>query len=184
MTTRANVRGIWDMRIGALLIVDTETDVDGVLSSRTSWQLLLAEKADLWRASTRRSAHARAERQARRLRSRVPTARNQALLYRLTGDINLSIRIPRSRRWRASIARSARTVHLRDRRAHGAQAFGRRRARTLQALDAKFSKVVMPGDTLIVRGYRLETPGQAAITVTVKESGEEAIANALFEYAP
>jgi hypothetical protein len=37
---------------------------------------------------------------------------------------------------------------------------------------------------LIVRGYKLETPGHAAITVTIKESGEEAIANALFEYTP
>jgi len=52
------------------------------------------------------------------------------------------------------------------------------------ALETKFSKVVFPGDTLIVRGYRLETPGQAAVTVTVKESGEEAITNGLFEYAP
>ena len=40
----------------------------------------------------------------------------------------------------------------------------------------------MPGDTLIVRGYRLDTPGQAALTVTVEENGEQAIANSLFEY--
>jgi hypothetical protein len=52
-----------------------------------------------------------------------------------------------------------------------------------KAFETKFSKVVMPGSTLIVRGYKLEQPGQAAVTVTVKETGEEAIANGLFEYA-
>ena len=40
----------------------------------------------------------------------------------------------------------------------------------------------MPGDTLIVAGYRLEEAGKAAITVTVKESGDKAIGNGLFEF--
>src|SRR5262245_23667670 len=41
MRTRATLRGLWDMKIGALAIVDTETDVDGEPAVRTSWQLLL-----------------------------------------------------------------------------------------------------------------------------------------------
>jgi hypothetical protein len=40
----------------------------------------------------------------------------------------------------------------------------------------------MPGDTLTIEGWKLEKPGQAAITVTVKESGVKAISNCLFEY--
>ena len=54
--------------------------------------------------------------------------------------------------------------------------------RRFRAFEVRFAKVVMPGDTLIVRGYRLPEAGQAAITVTVAQSGEQAIANALFEY--
>ena len=42
----------------------------------------------------------------------------------------------------------------------------------------------MPGDTLVVRGWTLDAPGQAAVTVSVAGSTEQAIANALFEYAP
>ena len=53
-----------------------------------------------------------------------------------------------------------------------------------KAFEARFAKVVMPGDTLVVEAWPLETPGQAAVTVTVKESGDKAIANALFEYEP
>ena len=49
-------------------------------------------------------------------------------------------------------------------------------------MEARFAKVVMPGDTLVVEAWPLEDPGQAAVTVTVKETGEKAIANALFEY--
>ena len=51
-----------------------------------------------------------------------------------------------------------------------------------QAFEARFAKVVLPGDTLVVEGWRLEEPGRAAITVTVKESGDVAIANALFSF--
>ena len=41
MTTKAKIRGIWDMKIGALMIIDTETAVDGDPTARTSWHLLL-----------------------------------------------------------------------------------------------------------------------------------------------
>ena len=41
--------------------------------------------------------------------------------------------------------------------------------------------ILLPGQTLRVDGYVLE-PGQAAVTVTREETGEQAIANALFEY--
>ena len=53
-----------------------------------------------------------------------------------------------------------------------------------KAFEARFAKVVMPGNTLIIRGWKLEEPGTAAVTVTVKETGDKAITNALFEYVP
>jgi acyl dehydratase len=52
-----------------------------------------------------------------------------------------------------------------------------------KSFEARFAKVVMPGDTLIVEGWKLDEPGTAAVTVTVEGSGDKAIAKGLFEYA-
>jgi acyl dehydratase len=186
MRTTARVRGIWDMRIGALLIVDTETEVDGELAARTTWQLLLRGEGGFGGERPPAGLRVRVPKdKAADFEAEVPTARNQALLYRLTGDINPIHSHPEV----AKMAGFDRPI------LHGLCTYGIAGRMALKhlagdesarfkALDAKFSKVVMPGDTLIVRGYKLETPGQAAITVTVKESGEEAISTALFEYTP
>jgi len=186
MRTKATVRGIWDMKIGALLIVDTETEVNGELSARTSWQLLLRGEGGFGGERPPASLRTRAPKdRAPDFEHEVPTARSQALLYRLTGDINPIHSHPEV----AKMAGFDRPI------LHGLCTYGVGGRAALKHLagndparfksfEAKFSKVVMPGDTLIVRGYRLETAGQAAITVTVKETGEEAISNALFEYTP
>ena len=34
MRTQASVRGVWDMKVGALLIVDTTTEVNGELAAK------------------------------------------------------------------------------------------------------------------------------------------------------
>ncbi|MET0389198.1 MAG: MaoC/PaaZ C-terminal domain-containing protein [Polyangiales bacterium] len=185
MRTHAKVRGIWDMKVGALLIVDTETEVDGTPAARTSWQLLLRGEGGFGGERPPAGLRTRAPKdKAPDFEAEVPTGRNQALLYRLTGDINPIHSHPEV----AKMAGFDRPI------LHGLCTYGVAGRMALKhlagddparfkALDTKFSKVVMPGDTLVVRGYKLETPGQAAITVTIKESGEEAITNALFEYS-
>jgi acyl dehydratase len=185
MSTTAKVRGLWDMKVGALLIVDTETAVNGELSSRTSWQLLLRGEGGFGGERPPAGLRARPPKgQPPDFEAEVPTTRNQALLYRLTGDINPIHSDP-------AVAKQAgfeRPI------LHGLCTYGIGARMALKHLagddparfksfETKFSKVVMPGDTLIVRGYRLAEPGQAAVTVTIKESGEEAIANGLFEFA-
>ncbi|MEY4578183.1 MAG: hypothetical protein RL701_2886 [Pseudomonadota bacterium] len=184
MQTRAKVRGIWDMKVGALLIVDTETDVDGALAARTSWQLLLRGEGGFGGERPPTGARVRApQNRAPDFEVEVPTARSQALLYRLTGDVNPIHSHPEV----AKLAGFERPI------LHGLCSYGIAARVALKhlagddparfkAFECKFSKVVMPGDTLVVRGYRLDTAGQAAVTVTVKETGVEAIANALFEY--
>jgi acyl dehydratase len=185
MQTTATVRGIWDMKIGALLIVDTETLVNGELATRTSWQLLLRGEGGFGGERPPSGLRTRPPKgQAPDFEAEVQTQRNQALLYRLTGDINPIHSHPEV----AKQAGFERPI------LHGLCTYGIGARLALKhlagddptrfkAFEAKFSKVVMPGDTLIVRGYRLEQAGQAAVTVTVKDSGEEAIANASFEYA-
>jgi len=186
MRTRARIRGIWDMKIGALMIIDTETEVDGEPTARTSWHLLLRGEGGF--GGERPPALLRVKPPRDRtpdFRVEVPTAENQALLYRLNGDINPIHARPEV----AAEAGFERPI------LHGLCFYGiagRSALRVLagddparfRALEARFAKVVMPGDTLVVEGFALEEPGRAAITVTVKESGDVAIANGLFEYAP
>jgi acyl dehydratase len=186
MQTYATIRGCWDMKVGALLIVDTETEVNGELATRTSWQLLLRGAGGFGGERPPAGLRTRAPKdKSPDFEAEVPTSRNQALLYRLTGDVNPIHSHPEV----AKMAGFERPI------LHGLCTYGVAGRMALKhlagdeparfkALETKFSKVVMPGDTLIVRGYKLDAPGSAAVTVTVKESGEEAIANGLFEYAP
>lgn len=186
MATTARIRGIWDMKIGAMVVIDSETSVDGEPTARTSWQLLLRGEGGfggerppaLLRVKPPKDADPDFE-------VEVPTLENQALLYRLNGDINPIHSDPLVAR-EAGFDRPilhglcfygiAGRIGVRELCGDDPARFG--------ALEARFAKVVMPGDTLIVRGWKLEEAGQAAITVTVKESGDVAIANGLLEFVP
>lgn len=183
MQTTARVQGIWDLRVGALVSIETRTAVDGEPTARTQWQLLLQGEGGF-----------KGERPPPLLRTRppkgaqpdfsegFPTAPTQALLYRLTGDINPIHARP-------EVAREA---GLDQPILHGLCSYGAAGRLALKhlagddpgrfrALEARFTKPVLPGQSLRVDGYLLE-PGRAALTVTVEETGELVIANALFEY--
>jgi acyl dehydratase len=186
MSTTVNIKGIWDMKIGALVSVESHTTVNGTPTARTEWQLLI--RGDGGFGGERPPGLLRTKPPADAepaVRVEVPTALNQALLYRLNGDINPIHSHPDT----AKAAGFDRPI------LHGLCFYGaaaRIALKTLagddparfNAFEARFAKVVMPGDTLIIEAWPLEAPGQAAVTVTVKETGEKAIANALFEYRP
>ncbi|MCP4676841.1 MAG: MaoC family protein [Deltaproteobacteria bacterium] len=184
MHTTVEIKGIWDMKIGALTFIESETVIDGEPVARTTWQLLLRGEGGF-----------KGERPPKLLRVtppgdeepafqiEVPTSRNQALLYRLNGDINPIHARPEA----AEKAGFDRPI------LHGLCSYGIAARVALKALagddparfhafEARFAKVVMPGDTLVVEGWTLEKEGNAAITVTVKETGQKAISNALFEF--
>ena len=184
MRTSATIRGIWDMKVGAIAYVDTETDVNGEPACRTTWQLLLRGEGGF--GGERPPAGLRTKPPKDKqpdFEVKVPTRREQALLYRLTGDVNPIHADPEVAK-QAGFDRPilhglctyaiASRIALRELAGDDPSRF--------KAFETRFAKVVMPGDTLIVRGYRLDAPGQAALTVTVEETGEQAIANSLFEY--
>lgn len=184
LRTSSHIAGIWDMKVGALIVVDTETSLAGEPLARTSWQLLIRGAGGFGGERPPRLLRTKPPAGTQPyFRAEVPTADNQALLYRLNGDLNPIHSHPEV----AAAAGFDRPI------LHGLCSFGIAARAALRELagddparfysfDARFAKVVMPGDTLVVQGWLLEEPGQAAITVTVKESGELAIANALFEY--
>lgn len=183
LRTTAIVRGIWDMKVGALAVVDTESEVDGELACRTSWQLLLRGAGGFGGERPPQGLRTKPPKDAAPdFEIEVPTSRSQALLYRLTGDINpihADPAVAKQAGFERPILHGLCTYGIAARVALKALA-GDEPAR-FKAFDARFAKVVMPGDTLIVRGYRL-APGQAAITVTIAQGGEQAIGNALFEW--
>lgn len=182
-STTAHVQGIWDMRIGALVNIETRTSMGPELHARTLWSLLIQGEGNF--ASERPPASLRTKPPKDALADfSVEWSTNpaQALLYRLTGDLNPIHARP-------EVAREA---GLPGPILHGLCSYGfaaRVALRELcgsdpgrmRAFEARFSKPVLPGQKLLVEGYRL-TPGSAAITVRVQDTGELAIANALFEY--
>ncbi len=183
MMTTGHVLGIWDLRIGALANVETRTQIGGELHMRTVWTLLLRGEGGF-----------EGERAPSLLRVKVPkdrapdfsvawrTQETQALLYRLTGDINPIHSDP-------EVARAAgfeRPI------LHGLCSYGFAGHAALKALagddparfrslEARFTSPVLPGNALRVEGWVLE-PGKAALTVRVCDTNELAIGHCLFEY--
>jgi acyl dehydratase len=184
MQTTAEVSGIWDMKIGALVAIDTETRIGGENIARTTWQLLLRKEGgfggerppELLRTKPPEGAEPA-------FRVEVPTSLNQALLYRLNGDINPIHSHPQVAR-QAGFDRPilhglcfygiAARIALRELAGDDPSRF--------KGFEARFAKVVMPGDTLVVEGFHLEQQGRAAVSVTVKETGQKAIVNSFFEF--
>jgi acyl dehydratase len=183
MATTATLNGIWDMKIGALVSVETITAVNGEATARTEWQLLMRGEGGFGGPRPPKLLRTKPPAETEPVfEVEAPTSINQALLYRLNGDVNPIHSHP-------EVAREAgfdRPI------LHGLCFYGIAARVALKALagdaperfkslDARFAKVVMPGDTLVVAGYPLGE-GRAALTVTVKETGEQAIANAEFVY--
>lgn len=182
--TTAHIAGIWDMKIGALAQIDTRTSVNGELCAKTSWSLLLRGEGGFGGPRPPKLLRTSPPKDADPAFSvRVPTTENQALLYRLSGDTNPIHSHP-------EVAKDA---GFEKPILHGLCFYGIAARVALKGLagddpdrfrafEARFAKTVTPGQTLLVEGWPLE-PGRAAVTVTVIETGEKAIANAVFEYA-
>lgn len=183
MATTATLKGIWDMKIGALVSVETLTSVNGEDTARTEWHLFMRGEGGF--GGPRPPKLLRTKPPANTepaFKVEVPTSENQALLYRLNGDVNPIHSHPDVAR-EAGFDRPilhglcfygvAARVALKEMMGDDPERF--------KSLEARFAKVVMPGDTLVVEGYPLED-GKAALTVTVKERGDVAIANAELNY--
>jgi acyl dehydratase len=183
VTTTAQVVGIWDVRIGAMVNIETRSSIAGELHATTLWSLLFQGQGGF-----------ESERPPTGLRTRPPKAAQpdfaerwqtspaQALLYRLTGDLN-----PIHARPEVAAAAGLPGPILHGLCTYGFAARAALKALAgdqpgrLRAFEVRFSRPVLPGQTLLAEGYVLE-PGSASITVRVQETGELAIGNGLFEY--
>ncbi len=182
LTTVAKVRGIYDLRRFAVVLVDTETkNEDGALVFDTSSQIIWRDAGGFGGETPPREGKVAEIPKDRPADFRVEerTSPEQALMYRLSGDINPL---------HADPVFAANVGFAQGPLLHGLCTYGhmvRHAAKGACGGDAtkiigvggKFSKPVWPGDTLVTEGW-LVGPTTFALQVSVKERSENVITGA------
>lgn len=182
LTTIAKIRGIYDLRKFAIAIVDTETkDASGkLLFDTTSTIVYRGEGGFGGTTPPREEKVAEIPKGAPAdFRIEEPTTAEQALLYRLSGDVNPLHADPEL---------AAKVGFEQGPILHGLCTYGHMVRHVAQGacggdatkvtgFEAKFSKPVWPGDTLVTEGW-ITAPGKVALKVSVKERNEDVITGA------
>ena len=182
LSTTAKLRGIYDLRRFAVVIVDTETrgETGNVLFDTTS-QIIWREEGGFGGDTPPREPKVVEMPKGRPADFRVEetTSPEQALLYRLSGDINPLHADPEF---------AAKVGFDRGPLLHGLCTYGHMvrhvakgacggDATKVTGFEGKFSKPVWPGDTLVTEGWRVGN-GKIALQVSVKERSENVITGA------
>jgi len=166
LATTAKIRGIYDLRKFAIVIVDTETkDESGKLLFETTSSIIFRGAGGFGGTTPPREEKVAEIPKGKEPDFRIeePTSAEQALLYRLSGDVNPL---------HADPAFAANVGFTQGPILHGLCTFGymvRHAAKgacsgdatKLTGFEAKFSKPVWPGDTLVTEGW-IVAPGKVA----------------------
>ena len=181
LRTTAVVSAIHDKGKGALAIVRTETqDSSGAALFDTEWQVFYRGEGGFGGERGPEAPAVEIPARDADFREEQATQDTQSLLYRLSGDINPIHASPDI----AKMAGFPRPI------LHGLCTFGfvgRAAVRhacggdpaRLKVLEARFAKLVFPGDTLITEGWR--TGNRAALRVTTKDRQESVMSHAFVE---
>jgi acyl dehydratase len=182
LKTVATVRGIYDMRKFASVVVDMETkDEKGEPVCTTTGTILFRGEGGFGGEPAPKDDAAISVPKDKPSDFRVEeaTTAEQALLYRLSGDVNPLHADPDF----ATMAGFADGPIL-----HGLCTYGHMvrhvakaacggDATKITGFEAQFRKPVWPGDTLVTEGWKL-APGKIALTVSVKGKPDAVITNA------
>lgn len=182
LETIAKIRGVYDLKRFATVLVDTETkDEKGDRLCETTWTIVFRGEGGFGGEPPPKEPHGIDVPKGTEPTFRVeePTSKEQALLYRLSGDVNPLHADPEF----AKNVGFAQGPIL-----HGLCSYGHMvrhvakgacggDASKLTAFDAQFRKPVWPGDTLVTEGWEI-APGKIALQVKVKERDEIVISNA------
>ncbi len=158
MITRSTISGIYDVGKHAILYLDTETSMEGKGETLfgTRWTIVVRGAGGFGgERPPKRELATPPEGRAPDFTVDMPTQRTQALLYRLTGDVNPLHADPNV----AKAAGFSRPI------LHGLCTYGHAGLAVvkevcggdvarLRSFFARFSKEVYPGDTLTVEGWR------------------------------
>ncbi len=182
LTTIATPRAIYDMKRFALAVVDTESrDETGALICSTAWGIFFRGEGGFGGEPPPKDEKSIAipKERAPDFRVEEATTAEQALLYRLSGDMNPLHVDPEF----AAVVGFPQGPIL-----HGLCTFGHMvrhvvrsacdgDATRIIAVEAQFRKPVWPGDTIVTEGWVVE-PGKVALQVSIKERNEVVISGA------
>ena len=182
LVTTAKVRGMYDLRRLAVVLVDTETkdDKGNKLFDATSQIIFRGEGGFGGTTPPREEKVAEIPKDnPADFRVEEATTPEQALLYRLSGDLNPLHADPDF---------AAKVGFAQGPLLHGLCTYGHMvrhvakgacggDATKVTGFEAKFVKPVWPGDTLVTEGWRV-APGILALQVSVKERSEVVIGGA------
>ena len=182
LTSTATVRGIYDMRKFAQVLVDTESrDASGELIATTTSSILFRGEGGFGGAPPpKEDAGIDVPKgQPADFRVEEATTNEQALLYRLSGDLNPLHADPDFAKMvgfeKGPILHGLCTFgHMVRHLVKGACAGD---ASAITAFEAQFRRPVWPGDTVVTEGWRV-APGKVALQVSVKERSETVISGA------
>ncbi len=187
--TIAKVRGIYDLRRLATIVVDTETKSDtGARLFDTVWTIIVRNAGGFGGDAPPKDDK---ELGVNVPKDRAPdfsieqaTTKEQALLYRLSGDLNPLHADPDFARRvgfeQGPILHGLATYGFMVR--HAAEGACGGDASRLTAFEAQFRKPVWPGDTLVTEGWTV-APGKVALSVRVKERDEAVVNGAWATFA-
>jgi acyl dehydratase len=182
LTTTATIRGYYDMKRLAQVLVDTRSvDAQGALVAETTSAMLFRDAGGFGGPPPPKEAPP-----VERPRDAAPTfaieettSLEQALMYRLSGDLNPLHADPDFAREvgfeRGPILHGLCTFGFMVR--HVAQGVCGGDASRVRAFEAQFKRPVWPGETLVTEGW-LVRPDAVALQVKVKERDEVVIAGA------
>lgn len=176
LSTIARIRGIYDMRRFAIVMVDTEIkDASGALLADTSSQIIIRGAGGFGGQPPPKEEKVAEIPKGKEPDFRIEeaTTPEQALLYRLSGDHNPLHADPEF---------SARVGFEQGPILHGLCTFGHMvrhaakgacggDASKLTGFETQFRRPVWPGDTLVTDGWKI-APGKIALQVRVKERDE------------
>ena len=182
LITIAKIRGIYDLRRLAVVLIDTETkDASGKQLFDCTSQIIFRGEGGFGGTSPPREEKVAEIPKGTPADFRIEeaTTPEQALLYRLSGDLNPLHADPE---FAAGVGFTQGPL------LHGLCTYGHMvrhvakgacggDATKVTGFEAKFSKPVWPGDTLVTEGWRV-APGKIALQVSVKERSENVITGA------
>lgn len=187
LTTVGIVEGIYDLRRMAQSTVRTETrDEAGELVCETEWTIMYLKDGGFGGAAPPRSPKIRPPERAPDWVVEDTTSKEQALLYRLTGDHNPLHADPEAAEKAAKVTEGRPILHGLCTygyvgRAILAHECGNDPAR-LKSFYGRFSRPIWPGETILTEGWRED--GRVIVRAATKERPDEHIfTNAFAELA-
>lgn len=180
LETTATIRGFYDLRRFAVVLLDTETKSKGATIARTTWNIVYREDGNFGgETPPRENAPKIPKDKAPDFKIEETTSPEQALLYRLSGDLNPLHADPEFAKGvgfdQGPILHGLCTYGYATR--HLAKGLCGGDASKIVGIDGSFKRPVWPGETLITEGWTIE-PGVVALQTSVKERSEVVLGGA------